>query len=990
MPEYLSPGVYVEEVETGAKAIEGVSTSTAAFLGETERGPVEPQFLTSFADFKRAFGGYAQYKKGEPLYGTSLAYAVDGFFRNGGSRCYVGRVTTETEIGRTALGEYDPSMPLAAPEGRVDFGELVAGNSETMTVDIENAGFENDPEVDVTKVEIKDAGTDPDAGAYRYRLKGGAATDFALKPEQRQTIEVTFEPDPGTTGRATAVLRVEHTGADSPETVALEGTARSPQEAVDVTVTPEELDLGTVPASGPTSGTVTVSNEGLDGRAEMSLSGVTVADTTTGFSVASADVSSPVAPGESVEIEVEFSPSSADRVTTKLKFDADVASDTIETPLRAEAVDTTTAGGALGASNVALNFGRVPDGYTVHRTVSLFNASTADPRQTPTIDGFSYSGDPGAVEPTLVTGAVGESVDPGSPATLRVSLTPQGTADIDEELTVNYTADGSNETRVIDIVSDVTDPKGELATEPDGREPIDFGNVPTDETETRTVDLLNGGVAGADDIDVVDVELKGADPGHFSVPEEFTPDPADQPAKTLKRGESVSMPVRYTPPDETDSGAELHVNWERNGTSETTTFTLEGEGVGAVMEVEAVGPGAWGGRVAVDVRNGPRGNDNFTVTVRYWTKMEDVEGSEAAVVAAQDDADVSERFDDLSTDQSASNYYETAIDSGSNLVEVNRLGPGRPANGTELLDVPTDDGGNGGNGDNGLEIGHFRGSESDPRGERTGLAGFAEIDDISIVAVPDQYEVPHLTEEVVGHCEEQGDRFAVLKAPQGADPVDLPPGDAVSEYAAIYYPHLEVVDPETSRTKLVPPVGHVAGIYARTDAERGVHKAPANADVRGAVGLEFPVTKGDQEILNPKGVNAIRSFPGRGIRVWGARTTSPDPSWKYVNVRRLFLYIEESIEEGTHWAVFEPNNEQLWARVRQSVRNFLTTVWRNGGLMGSSPDEAFYVKADRTTMTQDDIDKGRLIVEVGIAPVKPAEFIVFRITQWTEGVEGES
>ena len=177
----------------------------------------------------------------------------------------------------------------------------------------------------------------------------------------------------------------------------------------------------------------------------------------------------------------------------------------------------------------------------------------------------------------------------------------------------------------------------------------------------------------------------------------------------------------------------------------------------------------------------------------------------------------------------------------------------------------------------------------------------------------------------------------------------------------------------------------MAGIYARTDIERGVHKAPANEVIRGAVDLEFPVPKGNQDILNPRGVNCARDFrsDGRGIRLWGARTMSSNGEWKYINVRRLFLYVEESIDEGTQWVVFEPNDEPLWARVRRSVTGFLRGVHRSGALMGTTEDEAFFVKCDRTTMTQDDIDNGRLICYIGIAPVKPAEFVIFRISQKT-------
>jgi phage tail sheath protein FI len=993
MAEYLSPGVYVEEVESGAKSIEGVSTSTAAFLGEPERGPVTPQFVTSFAEFKRNFGGYTQYQKGEPLFGTNLAYAVDGFFRNGGSRCYVGRVTTATEIGRTAFGGYEPPFPLVADTDGIEFDELVVGRSDSVTVDLKHAGFEHDPPFDVTGVSIV-AGTGPDASAapYDFRLAGGATVDFPLAPGERQTIEVTYEP--GTQSHTTALLRVEHTGADSPLEVPIEGVASTDAEAVTIRPDPDPLDFGTVPTGEPIVETVTVTNEGLTGRAGAEITNVGIADDGNGdYDVENANDfqnNVPLAPGESVDVQVSFERTSAARPEATLEVDVDIGggarTPTIRTALRANSVEAGQPAGALGTSAIAVDFGGVATGHTVHRTVTLFNSSSADPIQTPHIREFTYSGPDDAMEATLLNGATEEPIDPGSPLTLRLSLTALTEDTIEEAVTVHFTADGTDRTRDVDVHAEATDEPGVLATEPPVGSTLDFGSVPTGEEEVRTVDLANGGVPGAGDVDVVRVERAGEDPEHFSVPNEFEPDPPNEPARTLEQDKSVALPVTYEPPAETESSAELAVTWD-DGSGETTTrFVLVGEGVGPVMDVQAVGPGEWGGRVAVHVRNGTRGNDTFSVTIDYWTEMEAGGASDAERIAAQDDPAVSETFDDLSTDQSASNYYETVINSGSYLVEVDRLGPGRPANGSELLDVPPEDD----DVPDDLQLSHFQGDGDAPRGERTGLAGFSEIDDISIVTIPDQYQVTGLTDALVTHCELQADRFAVLQAPQGVDPTSLPQGEAISEYAAIYYPHLEIVDPQTSMKTLVPPGGHIAGIYARTDAEQGVHKAPANAPVRGAVGLEVPVTKADQDMLNPKGVNAIRSFPGRGIRVWGARTTSADPEWKYVNVRRLFLYIEESIQEGTQWAVFESNNEQLWARVRQSVRNFLTTVWREGGLMGSSPDEAFYVKADRTTMTQDDIDKGRLIVEIGIAPVKPAEFVVFRIAQWTEGVEGGS
>ena len=245
---------------------------------------------------------------------------------------------------------------------------------------------------------------------------------------------------------------------------------------------------------------------------------------------------------------------------------------------------------------------------------------------------------------------------------------------------------------------------------------------------------------------------------------------------------------------------------------------------------------------------------------------------------------------------------------------------------------------------------------------------------------------------LISHCESLRYRFAILDAPQGSSDIACtsnknldPRSDNPTDFAAFYYPWIKIINPETGMLQLMPPGGYVAGVYARSDTERGVHKAPANEVVQGASDLEFQIMKGEQDVLNPRGVNVIRAFPGRGIRVWGARTLSSNTLWKYINVRRLFIFIEASIERGTQWVVFEPNDDRLWARVRATITQFLTGVWRNGALMGTTPEEAFFIKCDRSTMTQDDIDNGRLICIIGIAPVKPAEFVIFRIAQWQGG-----
>ena len=270
-------------------------------------------------------------------------------------------------------------------------------------------------------------------------------------------------------------------------------------------------------------------------------------------------------------------------------------------------------------------------------------------------------------------------------------------------------------------------------------------------------------------------------------------------------------------------------------------------------------------------------------------------------------------------------------------------------------------------------------------GKRTGIQAFLDNDMVSLMAVPGVVD-PNVQLMLVAHCENLGSRFAVLDMPRDARKVqDIISHREIfdSHYAALYHPWLEIFDPLDKKNIAIPPSGSILGIYARSDNTRGVHKAPANEVVRACVGLDCQFNKGEQDILNPKGVNLIRAFPGQGIRVWGARTATSNASWKYINVRRLFIFIEESIKANTNWAVFEPNDEQLWVRVKRTIDVFLTGLWRGGSLAGSSTSEAFFVDIGRSTMSQDDIDNGRLVCVIGVAPVKPAEFVIFRITQKT-------
>ena len=278
------------------------------------------------------------------------------------------------------------------------------------------------------------------------------------------------------------------------------------------------------------------------------------------------------------------------------------------------------------------------------------------------------------------------------------------------------------------------------------------------------------------------------------------------------------------------------------------------------------------------------------------------------------------------------------------------------------------------------------------------LGQIASLEDVSIVAAPGSsaYADPipqGVNGALIAHAEaRRAYRIAVLDTPPAQTPGQARTlrGQMDSRYAALYFPWVVVPNPlarpgreDIPREITLPPSGFVAGIYARNDIERGVHKAPANEVVRSALRFEIDVNFGQQELLNPIGINCLRLLSGRGYRVWGARLTSSDPEWKYVSDRRYFNYLEASIDRGTQWAVFEPNGERLWANVRQTIADFLYNEWISGRLLGATQEEAFFVRCDRSTMTQNDLDNGRLICLIGVAIIKPAEFVIFRIGQKT-------
>jgi len=410
--------------------------------------------------------------------------------------------------------------------------------------------------------------------------------------------------------------------------------------------------------------------------------------------------------------------------------------------------------------------------------------------------------------------------------------------------------------------------------------------------------------------------------------------------------------------------------------SKASAATLNDDNNKGTIRVTASSDGKWGDKITVDVENATDLADGFKLIVKY----ENAKGEKVDV----------ESFDNLSISN-----IESTINRKSAYIRVEK--DAWKENGTDVTgsgknpkknDAKTLSGGNDGikksDGTSSLETDDFIGDES----AQNGLHAFDAVDDINIVAIPDMAGDISTTKGAYTYCENRKDCFFVADAPKDKTPTEIlkiKKTNFKTSYGALYYPWIEISDPLGGK-KLVPPSGAVAGIYSRTDVTRGVHKAPAGITegyIRSAVGLERVLTKGEHDTLNNPGINGIRFFPGSGICVWGARTMSDDPEWKYVNVRRLLLFIEESVDEGTQWVVFEPNDPSLWGKVKRNLTAFLTRVWRDGALFGLTPDEAFFVKVDAENNPPEVRDAGQLVIEIGVAPVKPAEFVIIRISQKT-------
>jgi phage tail sheath protein FI len=436
--------------------------------------------------------------------------------------------------------------------------------------------------------------------------------------------------------------------------------------------------------------------------------------------------------------------------------------------------------------------------------------------------------------------------------------------------------------------------------------------------------------------------------------------------------------------------------------ADTAQIDLQDAGANEVLRVLAASPGSWGDGLSVEVTapafdpDDPGNTDGkFGLVVRLQA-------------TPQATPDIVETYTRLSLKEFAPDgrpnrfHAEQVINGASSYIEVD-----------DLSDVPTVTAPPavvaaqslaGGTDGQALTRTDLIGGVATAAGGATGLHAFDTVDDVNIVAIPDLMKLADAdardgTLDGLAYCEGRGDCFFVADAPSGQNPTQVREykqaqgafagGNAFnSSFGALYYPWIEVSDPLTGGRLSMPPSTAVAGTYSGTDVARGVHKAAAGTEdgrLTVARGVERQVTQGEQDTLNPEGINVIRKFPAAGIVIWGARTLSADPEWKYVNVRRLFLFLEESIDEGTQWVVFEPNDEVLWKRITRNVGAFLRIQWLEGKLVGSKAEEAFFVKCDAETNPPESVDLGRVITLIGVAPSKPAEFVIFRIQQQQPG-----
>ena len=1065
MPEYLAPGVYVEEVDTGSKPIEGVSTSTSGMVGVTEWGPVNvPTLVTGFADFQRQFGGYLDRRvyTGNTWY---LPHAVEGFFTNGGKRLYVVRVLPTADPNpATAAGVllFDRGLPTGATT-RLVTGALAGHTTlllESSTGIVNEDWLRIDDEEFTEYVRVDQPATPPlpNRGVRALRsplhfnhTAGASAlvTVVTMSPVTTDPLSTTL--DGAVSAGETRVRLVSRANVNAGEILRFGATtsptrefaivASVPIDPADLTVTlrhslafdhdaSEAVEL--VADNVPATPTQTQLNQNANaGMAVLVLDDLGTNEA--GFApgdivlIGTGDnreyhvladsrdvgVRTPAPLGRKIPIALRLlrvayadHPISERVQVVTLPDEVGFTPLVLQAPARAgDTTITLVNRGNLkegqiirigtGASREFLVITNVP---TLNTTIILNHPLASDHPGTDVVvrSARNVVGTP-VVSTTVQELALGQNLLLLADAT---GFAPNSIVEIGARTPpqVEYQTLGN----LVDLA--LIGVQGQAGTKTSGglvhNHSVATGAV--ERNELLTVQAIDAGSWG----NCLQVKVEEENPPLLRTTAAANPNPGDT-TLTLTSTQGIEvgtvLAIEYT------SGAPALrkvvgvtgrvVTLDSSHTVPVAAGTrVNTRGFRLTVECLQINPLTGKLRLmasevhrelSMDPRHsryitkviGPIFRPSGTITRRADGRTE----GESNLIRVEDFL-ADDKTGSLSP--SAELQALTEIRLGPDLI-WNLLAGGRQVavgrwlmDGDDQIAAITDD--------------TYIGQDAIDPNDRTGLFALKNIDEISIVAIPGRTTPGNsqVQEALINHCETLRYRFAVLDSNvrTNLEGIQEQRGRYDTKYAALYYPWLRIDDPFPDNPRIttqvsIPPSGHILGIYARSDIERGVHKAPANEVIRGISDLEVKLTKEEQDILNPRNINVLRNFRenNRGLRVWGARVLSSDPDWKYINVRRLFIFIENSIDRGTQWVVFEPNDEPLWQRVKRVITAFLTQVWRDDALMGQTKEEAFFVKCDRTTMTQNDIDNGRLIVQVGIAPVKPAEFVIFRIGQWTAG-----
>lgn len=1041
MPEYLSPGVYVEEVDTGAKPIEGVSTSTSGMVGVTERGPENvPILVTSFADFLREFGGYLDDNQYPGVW--YLPHAVQGFFTNTGKRLFVVRVL-DAAATRAMTFLFDQGTAAGA---MTQLLRSVAGNIPDIYL-AHNAGVARG-----TWIQIGEGSE----AEYRQVSAIGTANEVQL------SLPIRLPHVARTSIDHYAVAAMVPVPAPNDYSNNLTADASSGDRQIVVgnvtNLNPAGGDLLRIgdPANGDDEYIFTDATDGTD---TITLHTPLILSHTTGGIVRLMNLTG--VPANSTQID--FATSEGNTVlflnnrtgfTTPSDFVSITDGNNSEIRRIGQLAAVTLSAGAYIDYQAGVTVEAVTDGGSTNKTMEEAQAGTnvivLDDRQ-----GLN-SGD-------VVSIGTGNEVEYITIQSVpnRLPSPDAGNVILTSPLQRDHIA-GMQVGRQTMPVLRTSPPASTALTLTTRRNSttliLSAGNGYVQGTLVRIntpVGVYYHRVESVNPASLTPVPVILNNP--LSLPHlAATPVIARTPllrVEALDRG-AWGNRLRITVQDQDPPLLRTNIRAIVDSTH-IRLDSVSGVETGTILQrIDANGQPI---DVAFKVVSIDRQQDylltlaapGVPVGSSVGDRVRSLEFQLNVILLRQPDPSVptrsetvldSESFPNLSMDPRHSRYIEKVIgttwnpgasednarpprplrledrrsEGESRYVRVYDLG--KDATGTgepdatlqnirfgpePLVDILPDGrrrparraltGGD----DSVATItdNTYIGQDAVNPQERTGLFSLQNIVEISIVAVPGRTN-QRIQEALINHCELMRYRFAVLdsRVGNGIGGVQEHRGLYDSKYAGLYYPWLRIVDPFPDNPRVtslvsIPPSGHIMGIYARSDIERGVHKAPANEVIRGISDLEVKLMKEQQDILNPRNINVLRNFRenNRGLRVWGARTLSSDPDWKYINVRRLFIFVEHSIDKNTQWVVFEPNNEALWERVKRVVSAFLTQVWRDGALMGKTKEEAFFVKCDRTTMTQADIDNGKLIMLIGIAPVKPAEFVIFRIGQWAGG-----